>query len=37
VLRKGKMYSLLREEKEKVQAFVKDQLQKEYIQLSKSP
>jgi len=31
------IYSLSREEKEKVQAFVEDQLQKGYIQLSKLP
>jgi len=37
VPRKGKVYLLLREEREKVQAFIEDQLQKEYIQLSKSP
>ena len=36
VPRKGKVYLLLREEREKVQAFIEDQLQKEYIQLSKS-
>jgi len=36
VPRKGKVYLLLREEREKVQAFMEDQLQKEYIQLSKS-
>jgi len=35
--KKGKMYSLSREEREKVQAFVEDQLQKGYIQPSKSP
>ena len=29
--KKGKMYSLLREEQEEVQAFVEDQLQKGYI------
>ena len=37
VLRKGKIYLLLREEREKVREFVKEQLQKGYIQLSKSP
>jgi len=37
VLRKGKVYSLSREEREEVQAFVKDQLRKGYIQSSKSP
>jgi len=31
VLKKRKVYSLLREEKEKVQAFVEDQLRKGYI------
>jgi len=35
--KKGKVYSLSREEREKVQAFVKDQLWKEYIRPSKSP
>jgi len=35
--RKGKVYSLLREEREEVQAFVEDQLQKGYIRPSKSP
>jgi len=35
--RKGKVYSLSREEREEVQAFVEDQLQKGYIHLSKSP
>jgi len=29
--RKGKVYSLLREEREEVQTFVEDQLRKEYI------
>ena len=29
--RKGKVYSLLREEREKVQTFVEDQLRKRYI------
>ena len=37
VLRKGKVYPLSREEREEVREFVKEQLQKEYIQLSKSP
>jgi len=36
-LKKGKVYSLSREEREEVQAFVKDQLRKEYIWPSKSP
>ena len=35
--KKGKVYSLSREEKEEVQAFVKDQLRKGYICPSKSP
>ena len=35
--RKGKVYSLSREEREEVQAFVEDQLRKGYIQSSKSP
>ena len=34
---KGKVYLLLREEKEEVREFVKEQLQKGYIRLSKSP
>jgi len=37
VLRKGKMYLLSREEREEVKEFVKEQLQKEYIQPLKSP
>jgi len=37
VLRKGKVYPLLREEKEEVREFVKEQLRKEYIWPSKSP
>ena len=37
VPRKGKVYLLSREEREKVLAFVEDQLLKGYIQLSKSP
>jgi len=37
VPRKGKMYSLSRDEREEVQAFVEDQLRKGYIQPSKSP
>ena len=37
VPRKGKVYLLLREEREEVREFIKEQLQKEYIQLSKSP
>jgi len=35
--RKGKVYSLSREEREKIQAFMEDQLRKGYIQPSKSP
>jgi len=35
--KKGKVYSLSREEREEVQAFVEDQLRKEYICSSKSP
>jgi len=35
--KKEKVYLLSREEKEEVQAFMEDQLQKEYIQPSKSP
>ena len=35
--RKGKVYSLLREEREEVQVFIEDQLQKGYICPSKSP
>jgi len=35
--KKGKVYSLSREEREDVQAFVEDQLRKEYIQPFKSP
>ena len=37
VLRKGKMYLLLREEREKVCKFIKEQLRKGYIRLSKFP
>ena len=37
VPKKGKIYPLSRVEREKVQEFVKDQLRKEYIRLSKSP
>ena len=37
VLKKGKIYLLLRIEREKVQEFVKDQLKKRYIQLLKLP
>ena len=35
--KKRKVYSLLREEREEVQAFVEDQLRKGYIRPSKSP
>ena len=37
VPKKGKIYPLLRVEKEEVQEFVRDQLRKEYIRPSKSP
>ena len=37
VLRKGKVYPLSREEREKVREFVKEQLRKGYIRPSKSP
>ena len=37
VPRKGKVYSLSRNKREEVQAFVEDQLRKSYIRLSKSP
>jgi len=37
VLQKGKVYPLSREEREEVREFVKEQLQKGYIQPSKSP
>ena len=37
VPRKEKVYSLSREEKEEVQAFMKDQLRKGYIRSSKLP
>ena len=37
ISRKGKVYSLSRDEREEVQAFVEDQLRKGYIRLSKSP
>ena len=36
-LRKDKVYSLSRKEREKVREFIRKQLRKEYIQLSKSP
>jgi len=35
--RKGKVYLLLREEREEVRAFIRKQLRKRYIWLSKSP
>jgi len=35
--RKGKIYQLLREVREEVREFIKEQLRKGYIQLSKSP
>jgi len=37
VPRKGKMYLLLREEREEVCEFISKQLKKRYIRLSKSP
>ena len=37
MLRKGKVYPLLREEREEVREFVKEQLRKRYIWPSKSP
>jgi len=37
VPRKGKVYPLSREEREEVREFIKEQLRKGYIQLSKSP
>ena len=37
VPKKSKIYPLSRVEREEVQEFVKDQLRKEYIRLSKSP
>ena len=35
--KKGKVYPLSREEREEVREFIKEQLRKGYIQLSKSP
>ena len=35
--RKGKMYPLLREEREEMYEFIQEQLRKEYIRLSKLP
>jgi len=37
LLRKGKVYPLLREEREEVYKFIKEQLRKKYIRLLKSP
>jgi len=37
VLRKGKVYLLLREEREEVQEFIREQLRKEYIRPLKLP
>jgi len=37
VLRKGKVYPLSREEREKVHEFISEQLRKEYIKPSKLP
>ena len=37
VPRKGKVYLLLQEEKEKIWKFIQEQLRKKYIQLSKLP
>jgi len=37
VLRKGKVYPLSREKREEVREFMKEQLRKGYIRLSKSP
>ena len=37
VPRKEKVYLLSREEREEVRVFIREQLRKEYIQLSKSP
>ena len=37
MLRKGKVYLLSRDEREEVREFIKEQLRKEYICLSKSP
>jgi len=37
VLRKGKVYPLLREEREEVREFIKEQLRKGYIRPLKSP
>ena len=37
MLRKGKVYPLSKEKREEVREFVKEQLRKGYIRLSKSP
>jgi len=37
VLKKGKMYLLLREEREKMHEFISEQLRKEYIKPLKLP
>ena len=37
VLRKGKVYLLLKKEKEEICKFIKEQLRKRYIRSSKSP
>ena len=37
VPKKGKVYLLMREEREEVREFIREQLRKEYIWLSKSP
>jgi len=37
MLRKGKVYSLLREERREIHEFIEEQLRKEYIRPSKSP
>ena len=37
ITRKGKVYPLSREEREEVHKFIKEQLRKGYIRLSKSP
>ena len=37
MLKKGKVYSLLREEREEVHEFINEQLRKRYIRPSKLP
>ena len=37
MLRKGKVYPLLREERREIHEFIEEQLRKEYIRSSKSP